>query len=83
MKKVVVLKRIRVFCLLPICIIILIGIVNATVGVSAYISSSYSGITAFALTIIAFAVAYPWIILPGLIGIIVTSVWIKLLNKKK
>ena len=82
MEKIDQLKRIRVLCLLPLCTILLVGMINSMIGVGAFTRSTYYGWTAFALTVIAMVFGYPWISIPCLIGIVVTSVWIKLLERR-
>ena len=77
-----ILKIIRIIFILPILIMLCISLVNAFVGVGAYINSSYSGIVAFALTLIAFMVSYWWIWLICIIGTLVSSILLKTINKQ-
>ncbi len=76
------IKIVRIIFIIPILIMMCISLVNAFVGVGAFINSSYSGITAFALTLIAFMVSYWWIWLICIVGTLLTSILLKIINKQ-
>lgn len=87
-KSVKILRIIRRVCAVPYVIVIVIVIVivlalaNSLTGVEAFINSSYLGIDAFLLILIAYAVSYWWIGIFCLIMIIVISIMIYCANKK-
>lgn len=76
------LRIIRRVCAVPYVIVIVLALVNSLIGVDAFINSSYLGIDAFLLMLIAYAVSYWWIGIFCLIMIIVISIMIYCANKK-
>jgi len=71
------LKTIRKICIIPFAILLIIAVFNSLFGVGAFIGSTYYGIEAFLLTIIAFLSLYWWIGVLCIIVIITTSIIIK------
>lgn len=81
-KGVKILRIIRRLCVIPYVIVIVLALVNSLIGVDAFINSSYFGIDAFLLILIAYAVSYWQIGIFFLIMIIVISIMIYYANKK-
>lgn len=81
-KGVKILRIIRRLCVVPYVIVIILALVNSLIGVDAFINSSYFGIDAFLLMLIAYAVSYWQIGIFFLIMIIVISIMIYCANKK-
>lgn len=76
------LRIIRRVCAVPYVIVIGLALANSLIGVDAFTNSSYLGIDAFLLMLIAYAVSYWWIGIFCLIMIIVISIIIYCANKK-
>lgn len=77
------LRIVRRVCAVPYVIVIVLALANSLIGVDAFTNSSYLGIDAFLLMLIAYAISYWWIGIFCLIMTIVISIMIYCANKKR